>query len=292
MSRWVRLLVALIVLGSLSTIAQENPLELSMAGGRALVEGKLAEAERLFQEALALDAELPVVWLGLAEVRERQGRPQEALPLARRAQELAPGEAVVHRLVGRLLARLAADEAALEELARARQLAPTNPEPYLLSALLLRRDGKASEAVSMLQDALAAGAEASGVRRELVLLLLAEGRPQEAVTIAEDAVERYPGEAGLELGMGLALSALPERRREAPEWLEKALAGGVEQPARVRFELGTVLLESGQPEAARQHLEAASREMPQLPAVWYRLARARQADGDREGAAAAMDRFR
>ncbi len=291
MSRTIGAVALLAVLGVTPGTAQEDPMALVMAGGQALLEGDLAAAERQFEAAREMDPELAVAWLGLAEVRERQDRVGEALPLARRAQELAPEEAVVHRTVGRLLARVEADDAALEALSRARELAPDAPEPYLLAGLLLRRNGKIAEAATLLEGGLRTGADSVDLRRELILLLLADGRPEEAIPVAEAAVNRFPDTSALELGLGLALAAVPDRREEAPAWLEKALAGGVERPERVRFELGTVLLETGDGEAARPHLEAAAEGMPGEPGVWYRLARARQATGDRDGAAAAVARF-
>ena len=67
MSRRFAPLLALTLLGAGLAAAEEDPLELSVAGGRALMAGELAEAGRLFEAARALDDELPVAWLGLAE---------------------------------------------------------------------------------------------------------------------------------------------------------------------------------------------------------------------------------
>ena len=285
------LLLLLVLLGVSAAVAQDDARAVALAAGKALLAGDLEEAARQFEAAREMDPELAVAWLGLAEVRELQGEPEEALAMARRAQELAPDEAVVHRSAARLLARLGADAAALEALERARELAPEVPEAYLLAGLLLRRNNKVAEAATLLAAGLDAGADTPDLRRELILLLLADGRPAEAIPVAEAAVERFPGEAGLELGLGLALAVLPERREEAPGWLEKALESGVERPERVRLELGTALLETGRAEEARPHLEAAAEAMPETPEVWYRLARARQATGDREGAGEAVERF-
>ncbi len=235
---------------------------------------------------------LAPAWLGLAEVRERQERLEEALGLARRAQELAPDEPAVHRIAGRLLARLGADEAARGALARVRELAPSEPDSYLLEALLLRRRGAADEAAELLASGIAQGSESAALHRELVLTLLAAGRPAEAAAAAETALASHPADPGLQMATGLALAALPARRDEAGAWLERALAGGVEQPQRAQLELGTLLLESDRAAKAVQHLEAAALGLAGEPTVWYRLALARQANGDADGAAVALDRFR
>ena len=82
MRRTIEILVLLAALGAPPGMAQEDPAALVVAGGQALVEGNLEEAERLFESARQLDAEQAVSWLGLAEVRERQNRLDEALALA------------------------------------------------------------------------------------------------------------------------------------------------------------------------------------------------------------------
>ncbi len=59
----------------------------------------------------------------------------------------------------------------------------------------------------------------------------------------------------------------------------------------MHLELGTLLLETGRAGDALTHLEAAAGALPETPQVWYRLAQARQATGDRDGARAALARF-
>ena len=60
MSRMIEALVLLMTLGAMPGVAQEDATALVMAGGQAFIEGDLAEAEKQFEAALAIDPELPV----------------------------------------------------------------------------------------------------------------------------------------------------------------------------------------------------------------------------------------
>jgi tetratricopeptide (TPR) repeat protein len=53
-------------------------------------EGRLAEAEAAFRQAVGLDAKLDRAWYGLGLVLIRLGRPDEAVPALRRNTELQP----------------------------------------------------------------------------------------------------------------------------------------------------------------------------------------------------------
>ena len=68
--------------------------------------------------------------------------------------------------------------------------------------------------------------------------------------------------------------------------LEALLASGRDGPA-VRFGLGKAWLERSDPAVARMHLERAVELDPAYSAAWKLLGKAREADGDAEGAAAA-----
>ena len=265
--------------------------ELVEQAGRALEAGDLAGAELHFAEARDLSPELALPWLGLAEIREREGELVAALELARRGRQLAPGEPEAALLVGRLLARLGAVPEALRELERARELAPGDGRAYLLAAVLLRDADRAGDAVGLLERGVDLGLNQPQVFAQLGLLLLAEGRPAGAREVAEAALGRHPRHGSLHLLAGLALAADPERRAEAVARLEEALELGVDEPGRVHLELGALLAEQSRPAEAREHLEQAASLLPDSPEIHYRLAAALRLAGDATGARAAAARF-
>ncbi len=271
----------------------DSEASLIAEASRALAAGDLETAGKHYSRARELRPDSAVAWLGLARVRESRGKLTEALALARRAQALAPDEAAVAIVVGGLLTRLGAVQPALETLARARRLDPGNARSYLLAALLLRDEDRAGEAVELLEKARAGGLEAPEISEELGLLLLTADRPESAREVAELALLRHPRRAGLLLVHGLALaSGGPELRREAIGRLEESLELDVSKPGRVHLELGVLLAGEGLGEEALGHLREARRLLPDSAEVQYRLGTALRAAGDREGARAALERFR
>lgn len=266
--------------------------ELLAAGGQALAAGDLEAAAELFGEARTLAPEHPLAWLGLAQVAERRGEVVTALENARHAESLATREMAVVLTVGRLLARLGAVSEALESFARAREIDPENAPAHLLPAVLLRTVERHGEAVELLEGAWTSGLRAPRLAEELGLLLLAVGRPADAREVASAVIGEHPDRGGLEVVLGLALAADPERRREARAHLERALELGVEAPGKVHLELAAILTEAGETAAALEHLKAARRALPDVPEVHYRLATALRASGNLDGARVALERYR
>ncbi|MEE8138443.1 MAG: tetratricopeptide repeat protein, partial [Thermoanaerobaculia bacterium] len=163
---------------------------------QALEAGDPEAAERQFKELLASSPDDELALLGLAAVHESQGEHLDALSLARLAAQHTPQSAAAAAAVGRLLARLGAVSDALESLARARDLDPDAVDLYLLSALLLRDQGRSQEGIGVLEEARSRGLEALELEEELALLLVAE-RPLEARRLAQQALERHGERAGL-----------------------------------------------------------------------------------------------
>ncbi|MEE8279028.1 MAG: tetratricopeptide repeat protein [Thermoanaerobaculia bacterium] len=257
---------------------------------QALEAGDPEAAERQFKELLASSPDDELALLGLAAVHESQGEHLDALSLARLAAQHTPQSAAAAAAVGRLLARLGAVSDALESLARARDLDPDAVDLYLLSALLLRDQGRSQEGIGVLEEARSRGLEALELEEELALLLVAE-RPLEARRLAQQALERHGERAGLHLALGLALATDPGSRGQAVHRLEQALELGVAEPGRVHLELGKLLLEAERPSEALAHLEEARELLADSAEVFYRLGAARRAAGDLAGAAEALARF-
>jgi len=292
------LLVLLLTLpGSVSSPSWGQPGDPDPANQRiaaafqALATGDLERAADAFQEVLTLSPAAQPALLGLSQVRERQGEPVEALRLARQAYELAPESPAAALQVARLLARLGDSDEALEILTRTRQLHPKEQQGYLLAALLLRDLGRGDEAIEVLQEARALDLPGPELHEELALLLVAVQRQEEAREVAEQALAEHGARADLELALGLAMASNPETRGGAVPRLEKALELGVREPGRIHLEIGKILLESGQPAEAIEHLVKAAELIPETEEVFYRLGAARRATGDAAGAAEALQRF-
>jgi tetratricopeptide (TPR) repeat protein len=282
--------VAGVVTGQSDPPASEKVSRLVAEAGRALEEENLEAAEGGFRNALELNPDLALAWLGLSQVHESRGEHLEALKVARRAQKLQPEEATAVLAVGRLLARLGAVPEALATLAEARTLDPQESRAYLLAAILLRDLGRTQEAIELLESGRERGIEEPALSEQLGLLLLSEGEVERARRLAEVALQRHPDRGGLELVMGLALAADPEVRAQAVPRLERALELGAPEPGKIHLELAA-LLGAEHSEAALEHLREAVRLLPESAQAYYRLGTALRAAGDMEGARAALLRF-
>ncbi len=258
---------------------------------QALEAGDLETASRQFNEALTASPGHAAALLGLAAVHERRGELPDALRLARLGAYYAPDSAVAVAAVGRLLGRLGATTEALDDLARARQLDPEAVDLYLLSAILLREQGRRREAIALLEEARSRGLGGEPLAAELILLLLGTGRPDDALRLATQAVEQDSQSARLHLALGLALATDATNRDEAVGQLETALSLGISEAGRVHLELGKLLLDTDRPADALAHLEQAGELLPESGEVFYRLAAAQRAQGDAAGAAESLARF-
>ncbi len=230
--------------------------------------------------------------------------PVEALARARAAVERAPAEFGPALAVAGALTALGRTDDALAAFARSRSLLPDDlgvgetpaivhaASAYLVPALLLRDLDRTGEAIRLLEEAVVRQIGDAEVYEQLALLRLADGLADDALAAVDAARAQGRTSPGLELARGLALARNPERRGEALDYLQDALRNGVGDPVVVHLEAADLLVAEARYPEALEHLRAAGEVAPQVPEVAYRLGRALAAAGDREGAEAALQRYR
>lgn len=137
-------------------------------GDLLLHTNRLSEAAALLQEAVQLDPRLAMAYASLGMVRVRQRNFAEAVPLLRRATELAPDNYLSHYYYAYGLSREGMDENLIvtgyeaeaakvmrAELLRAIELRPTHPESYHLLAFVNLATGEELEqAETLLRQAM------------------------------------------------------------------------------------------------------------------------------------------
>jgi Flp pilus assembly protein TadD len=144
----------------------------------------------------------------------RAGDPEAAADAFTRALEISGGTSVA-ALVDRAAAeeRLGRSQAALEDLARARGLDPSNATVLFNLGLLLSRGGRAADAEPLLREAVTRSPNDGEAAREWALVLVSLGRFEEA--------ERALGSASLDevacrrFRAGLALRAAGDTGADA-----------------------------------------------------------------------------
>ncbi|MXW02229.1 MAG: tetratricopeptide repeat protein [Holophagales bacterium] len=153
-------------------------------GHAAAREGRLADAESAYRQAVAADATNVRAHESLATVLVRRGDPEGAIEHFGVAVRLAPENARAHLDLGVLLAELGRNDRALEHFGRAVELEPGNGEARLGLGAVLAQTGSFEEAVVELQAALRQVPESGRTPRVhfgLAEALVRTGRLEEAL---------------------------------------------------------------------------------------------------------------
>ena len=239
-----------------------------------------------------------------AQLESAPDDPVGALARARAAVERAPAEFGPALAVAGALTALGRTDDALAAFARSRSLLPDDlgvgetpalvdaASVYLVPALLLRDLDRTGEAIRLLEEAVARRIGDAEIYEQLALLRLADGLADDALAAVDAARAKSLTSPGLELARGLALARDPQRRGEALDYLQGALRNGVGDAVVVHLEAADLLVAEARYPEALEHLRAAADLAPDEPEVAYRLGRTLAAAGDREGAEAALQRYR
>ena len=208
-------------------------------GHAAAREGRLADAESAYRQAVAADATNVRAHESLATLLLRRGDPEGAIEHFGVAVRLAPENAQAHSDLGVLLAELGRNDRALEHLGRAVEL-----EPGLVQALLTL----------------------GNVRTRL-------GRLDEAEATYRRVLESEPGNGEARLGLGAVLAQTGNFEQAVMELREALrLAPEAEHAPRVHFGLAEALVRTGRLEEALPHYTRVREIDPAQSLAWLREA--------------------
>ena len=115
---------------------------------------KYGDAEQQFQRALNEKRDFLPALLSYAELKERMGRPDDAIDLYKRAAGMYPQEASIYNNAGLCFARQGRLDEAATAITRALQLDPKNTRYRNNIATVLVDQGKTSEAFEHLRQSL------------------------------------------------------------------------------------------------------------------------------------------
>jgi len=257
---------------------------------RWLQTGRPQKAEAALNLALDASPDYPPAWMGMAEVRGRQGRMQEAAQALARAVDLSGGARADPSLLLRWTLRADSAVQLMPVLEQALALRPASADLLAARGILRGREGDVGAARGDLYAALqrrpahqqslaalfalreAAGGDAllqPGLRRALqaepdavmvrnwlALLLEQQGNAGEAEGVLRQAVALASGHAGTRVNLGNLLGRTG-RPDEAAEQFRLALE--IEPNHLIaRVGLATAQARAGRPAQARQVLEEAA----------------------------------
>jgi superkiller protein 3 len=167
-------------------------------------------SETLWDRALAVTTNNFRAHAGLAEVRSRQNRIDDAIAHYSEAVRLAPDEAEWRVNLGLLLVRKGDIAGAAESFDQAVRLRPQDAESYNNLGAMLARLGRTPEAIAAYTRALEIRPQYALARRNLGLSLAAHGDIPGGIEACLEALRQSPNEAAWHYEVAVML--LSQRR--------------------------------------------------------------------------------
>jgi len=253
------------------------------AGRMLTLQGRIAEAVREYERALALDPGCLAALYNRAALLMQLGRPAEALASLDALIARTPAPAPVHLLRGNALSTLGRREAALSAFDEAVRLDPRAPLGHCNRGNTLLALGRPEEALASLDRALAAapGHALASYNRGNVLVAL--GRLADALASFDQAARSDPRFALAWYNRGSMLLEL-RRPAEAAASFDRALALDERMP-QVHNNRGAALVALKQPAEAIKAFERALQLRPGYPGALENLGNSQLDLGSFEAAA-------
>lgn len=181
--------------------------------------GIYRDNETLMRTALNMNPGCWVALYNLGNIRNEQGRVDEAILLFQQALSLNPQHVKAHNNLGNALAEKGRLEEALAELRQAVALMPELPVAHFNLGNCLMRLGLAREAAECFQTAVALDPDLASAHSNLAGLFFQQGRLAEARAHFEKVVALRPDSADAlaNLGVVLSHSGMPAEGRAAYE---------------------------------------------------------------------------
>jgi tetratricopeptide (TPR) repeat protein len=265
----------------------DNPALLLNLGLAYYKMGRHADAAARFERAIALSPQFKEqVTLLLAVCYNNLGRYKESVALLALLEKDKAGDPGFDYIYGTALIGDGQDAAGTAVISRILSRGDSAEARLLRGTLELSAHDRDNARVD-LEKAIALNPRLSGAHARLGELLLTEGESERARAAFAQELALDPDEFTSNLNMGV-LAKEDQDYVEARRYFERALRTRPNDPG-VRYQMANVDLATGNPEQARQALEALIAESPDfaeahatLATVYYRLRRS--ADGDRERA--------
>ncbi|MDR3405572.1 MAG: tetratricopeptide repeat protein [Chthoniobacter sp.] len=234
--------------------------------------GRLAEAEMLYRQLLAVQPNHADALHMLAVVADQTGRSELAVELIRRTIALKPNDGAVYSNLGRVYRTMGRWEEAAAAYRHALQLRPDLPEPNNNLGNILRECGRNREAIEAFRRALELKPDNAEIGKNLGDALKDEGELSEAAAAYRQALRWRPDFPGAENNLGNTLRALGQID-EAIATFQRALRCAPEN-AGIHMNLGSALAEKGQMDDAMAAYRRALQLKVDFPEAHYCLGNA------------------
>jgi len=233
-------------------LAAQNTLEQALGLHRA---GRLAEAEAIYRQILAMDARHPDSLHLLGMIEHQRGRHAAAAELIRAAIAVNPAEAAYHSNLGTILQAQGNLDEAAECFERALALKPGWAEVHSNLGNILQAQGKLDAAAVRQERALSLKPDCTEAWSNLGNIRQAQGKLDDAVAYYERALALKPDFADAHNNLGNALATL-DQIDSAVAHYERALVLKPEW-AYAHNNLGNALTIQNKIEDATEHYQRA-----------------------------------
>jgi len=267
----------------LEKAAPGSPEWLALGGDMELERGQFNRAFQRYRQALTLRPAFGGIHTAIALLYEKTGHPDWAA--IERGREPASDAATPEAIYSQ-----AKDYRNISQraYARLREL-PPSPEKFEAAASADELKGRYPEAAAAWRDALQLSPRNARIQQRLALALCRANDCRSALPLIEDLLARDSSSAFFNFLYGAALNSVQDPGRALP-YLERAvrLDGHLLD---ARAELGEAYLQTGKPEQAIPHLQAAAAG-DEDGRRHYQLGRAYQMAGKQEQAAGVLREYR
>jgi tetratricopeptide (TPR) repeat protein len=232
--------------------------------------GRLNEAERIFQQILAIDARNADSLHLLGTIAHQRGRHEVAAGLIRAAIAINRDYAPYHCHLGTVLQAQDKLDEAEACYKQALALAPDFAEVHSNFGNILLTQGKVDEAAACQERAVALKPDSAEIHCNLGTVRQAQGRLNEAVACYERALALKPGYPTAHNNLGNTLTAL-DRLEDARAHYQRALVLRPDYAAALN-NLGSIFLAQGKFDEAMANFEMAISVRPDYAKVHFNRA--------------------
>lgn len=132
-------------------LSPRNPAAHALLGYLFAAENRINQAKGAFENAMAIDSALGDAWLGHGLCLIRQGHDNAGRRDLQFATALEPNRAFFHSYLGKAFSNVGVETKARQEFQRAEKLDPSDPTPWIYSAIENKQDSRINEAVRDLE---------------------------------------------------------------------------------------------------------------------------------------------
>jgi tetratricopeptide (TPR) repeat protein len=165
-------------------------------------DGDHARAEELCRQAISMDAEYPLAWMGLGRALDALANAEESAAAYRRAIQLAPAQSDAHIGFADILSKQGRMDEAAAACKAAIEISPDNANPHLKLAEILARQKRFDDSLKHLQKANQFAPYTHPPKVLLAVYTFQNGDKQRAKSLLADAHAEQPDHPVPELFLG------------------------------------------------------------------------------------------